>query len=70
MNAEVELDELERWLDTATRGLPAESRGWVREELQFHYEDAVRERCLAVRISGRGASRGTGRTRLRGRHQR
>jgi hypothetical protein len=35
--------DLERWLDAATKGLPRESRGWVREELQFHYEDSVRE---------------------------
>jgi hypothetical protein len=35
--------ELTRWLDSATRGLPSDSRGWVRDELLCHYEDAVRE---------------------------
>jgi len=35
--------ELTHWLDAATRGLPNESRRWIREELQGHYEDAVQE---------------------------
>ncbi|MEO8393770.1 MAG: permease prefix domain 1-containing protein [Chloroflexota bacterium] len=40
MNADLELS---RWLDAATRGLPCESRGWIRDELLAHYEDAVQE---------------------------
>ncbi len=36
--------DVERWLDRATAGLPAEARGWVRDELRAHYDDAVAAR--------------------------
>jgi hypothetical protein len=35
--------ELTHWLDSATRGLPKEARGWIRAELQGHYDDAVQD---------------------------
>jgi hypothetical protein len=36
----------DNWLDAATRGVPKEARGWVREELLAHYEDALAEHML------------------------
>ena len=33
--------ELAHWLDSATRSLPRDTRGWVRDELRAHYEDAL-----------------------------
>lgn len=38
MNADAARDV---WLDDATRGMPKSSRGWVRDELLAHYEDAL-----------------------------
>jgi hypothetical protein len=32
---------VDHWLDRATAGLPADSRGWVRDELRAHYDDAL-----------------------------
>jgi hypothetical protein len=37
------LEARDHWLDDATRGLPKASRGWVRDELLAHYDDALDE---------------------------
>jgi len=39
--------ELKRWLDAATKGLPKETAAMVREELKAHYLDAVAEHQAA-----------------------
>ncbi len=41
MNARMSEEGLDRWLDTATARLPCQVAGWVRDELQAHYQDAV-----------------------------
>ncbi len=38
--------ELNRWLNDATRGLPANIAGAVRGEIECHYLDAVKAHCL------------------------
>lgn len=35
--------DIDRWLDRATAGLPADARDWVRDELRAHYDDALAE---------------------------
>ncbi|MCC6614466.1 MAG: hypothetical protein IT320_13380 [Anaerolineae bacterium] len=37
--------DFQRWLSTATRGLPAPIKAMIAEELAAHYEDAFAEQC-------------------------
>ncbi len=46
MNEPFLYPELNRWLNDATRGLPANIAGAVRGEIECHYLDAVKAHCL------------------------